>query len=183
MKVCKYNFNCCQILWYYGKNRNLACLRGRAVAQAVSRGVSPWRPGFELGSGHLGFVVNKVALRRVFSDYFGFPLQSFYWLLNTHHYLSSGVSTTGQIVDSVSPHPIKLKKGLGFWKQDVDENIWIEEGWQYRRLKIITWKGVSQILSIAKENSNVQVKEDRCIALLQFDCFVWTGPVTKAISF
>jgi hypothetical protein len=30
-------------------------------------------PGFEPGSGHLGFVVDKVALGQVFSEYFGFP--------------------------------------------------------------------------------------------------------------
>jgi hypothetical protein len=46
---------------------------GRAVAQAVSR----WRPGFEPGSGHVGFVVDKVALGQVFSEYFGFPMPIF----------------------------------------------------------------------------------------------------------
>jgi hypothetical protein len=38
-------------------------------------------------SGHVGFVVDKVALGQVFSEYFGFPCQF-----------------------SVSPHPKKLKK-------------------------------------------------------------------------
>jgi hypothetical protein len=32
--------------------------------------------GFEPGSGHVGFVVDKVALGQVFSEYFGFPCQS-----------------------------------------------------------------------------------------------------------
>jgi hypothetical protein len=36
------------------------------------------RPGFEPGSGHVGFVVDKVALRQVFSEYFGFPCQSLF---------------------------------------------------------------------------------------------------------
>jgi hypothetical protein len=35
---------------------------GRAIAQAVSRRPPSRRPGFEPGSGHVGFLVNKVAL-------------------------------------------------------------------------------------------------------------------------
>jgi hypothetical protein len=35
----------------------------------------------ELGSGHVGFVVNKAALGQVSSEYSGFPCQSFH----THH--------------------------------------------------------------------------------------------------
>jgi hypothetical protein len=31
------------------------------------------RPGFEPGSGHVGLVVDEVALGQVFSEYFGFP--------------------------------------------------------------------------------------------------------------
>jgi hypothetical protein len=58
----------------------------------------------------VGFVVDEVALRQVFSEYFGFPCQfSFHQLLHNHHYLSSGTGTIGQLVtDSVSPHPKKL---------------------------------------------------------------------------
>jgi hypothetical protein len=41
-------------------------VQGRAVAQAVSR----WRPGFEPWSGHMGFVVYKVALGQVFFEHF-----------------------------------------------------------------------------------------------------------------
>jgi hypothetical protein len=61
------------------------------------------------------FVLDKVALGQVFSEYFGFPCQSsFHWLLHNHH-PSSGAGTIGQQwptyqVDSVSPHPEKLKK-------------------------------------------------------------------------
>jgi hypothetical protein len=36
----------------------------------------PRRPGFEPRSGHVGFVVDKVALGQVFSEYFGFPANS-----------------------------------------------------------------------------------------------------------
>jgi hypothetical protein len=37
---------------------------GRAIAQAVSH----WR-GFEPGSGHVGFVMDNMALGKVFSEY------------------------------------------------------------------------------------------------------------------
>jgi hypothetical protein len=33
------------------------------------------RPGFDPRSGRVGFVVDKVALGKVFSEYFGFPCQ------------------------------------------------------------------------------------------------------------
>jgi hypothetical protein len=74
--------------------------------------------GFEATSSHVGFVLDKVALRQVFSDDFGFSYQfSFHRLLHIHHHrhqLSSGAGTIGQLVadvyqvDSVSPHPKKL---------------------------------------------------------------------------
>jgi hypothetical protein len=47
--------------------------KGRAIAQAVIAGFPPRRLGFKPGSGHVGFVVDKVALGQVFSKYFGFP--------------------------------------------------------------------------------------------------------------
>jgi hypothetical protein len=57
------------------------------------------RPGFYPRSGHVGFVVDKVALNQVFSEYFGFPRQfSFHRLLRIHHHLSSGAGTIGRIV-------------------------------------------------------------------------------------
>jgi hypothetical protein len=37
-------------------------------------GIPPRRPGFDPGSVHVGFVVDKVALEQVFPEYFGFPL-------------------------------------------------------------------------------------------------------------
>jgi hypothetical protein len=39
-------------------------------------GFPPRRLGFDSGSGQVGFVVDKVALGQVFSEYFGFPCQS-----------------------------------------------------------------------------------------------------------
>jgi hypothetical protein len=47
--------------------------------------IKPSLTGFDPGSGQVGFVVDKVALGRDFSEYFGFPCQSsFHQIL--HHY-------------------------------------------------------------------------------------------------
>jgi hypothetical protein len=48
-------------------------------------GFPPRRPGFEPGSCQVGFVVDKVALRQVFSEYFGFPSQSLFPQILHHH--------------------------------------------------------------------------------------------------
>jgi hypothetical protein len=59
---------------------------------------------------HVGFVVDKVALGQVFSEYFGFLCQSsFHQLLYNHPHLSSGACTIGQkwpqyLVDLVPTH-------------------------------------------------------------------------------
>jgi hypothetical protein len=64
----------------------------------------------------MGFVVDKVPLGQVFSEYFSFPCHfSFHRMLHTHH-LSSGAGTIGQLVAdvpsglSVPPRPKKLKQ-------------------------------------------------------------------------
>jgi hypothetical protein len=51
----------------------------------------------------VGFVVDKVALGQVFSEYFGFPCQfSFHRLLHIHHHhLSSDSGTIGQLMAGV----------------------------------------------------------------------------------
>jgi hypothetical protein len=50
----------------------------------------------------VGFLVDKVALGQVFSEYFGFSCQlSFHRLLHSHHHLSSGAGTIGQLVADV----------------------------------------------------------------------------------
>jgi hypothetical protein len=65
------------------------------------------QPGFQPTSVHVGLVVDKVVLRQVSSQYFGFLCQfSFHRLLHVHHHLSSGAAT---VVADV-PHPKKLKK-------------------------------------------------------------------------
>jgi hypothetical protein len=48
------------------------------------------------------FVVDEVALRQVFSEYFGFPYKSsFHQLLHNHHHSSSGAGTIDQLVAAV----------------------------------------------------------------------------------
>jgi hypothetical protein len=65
---------------------------GRGIAQAVSRRLPR--------SGHVGFVVHKVALGQVFSKYFGFPYHfSSHRLLHTH--LSSEAGNIDQLVTDV----------------------------------------------------------------------------------
>jgi hypothetical protein len=44
------------------------------------------------------FVVDKVALGQVFTEYFGFPCQ---FSFHIHHHLSSGAGTIGQLVADV----------------------------------------------------------------------------------
>jgi hypothetical protein len=52
---------------------------------------------FKPGSSHVGFVVDKVALGQVLSEYFGFPCKSsFHQFLHNHHHLSSGAGTIDQ---------------------------------------------------------------------------------------
>jgi hypothetical protein len=46
---------------------------GRAIAQAVSRWLPTAAARFEPESGQVGFVVEKMALGQVFSEYFGLP--------------------------------------------------------------------------------------------------------------
>jgi hypothetical protein len=48
-------------------------------------GFPPRRPGFASGQ-HVGFVVDKAALGQVFSEYFGFPCQSFHQFLHNHNH-------------------------------------------------------------------------------------------------
>jgi hypothetical protein len=59
----------------------------------LGAGFPPRRPG----SGQVGFVVNKMTLEQVLSEYFGFPGQSsFQQLLHNHHHLSSGAGKIGK---------------------------------------------------------------------------------------
>jgi hypothetical protein len=93
---------------------SLSCVMSQNKAapylKRLVAGLPPRRTGFEPGSGQVGFVVDKVALGQVFSEYFGFPCQSsFHQIL--HHYNHPGRSTCR--VDPVwtqPPHYANLKK-------------------------------------------------------------------------
>jgi hypothetical protein len=78
---------------------------GRAIAQAVSRWLST-------AAARVRFVVDKVALGQVFSEYFGLPCQSlFHQLLHNHLHLSSGAGTIGQKwpqYKGLSPTPLAI---------------------------------------------------------------------------
>jgi hypothetical protein len=75
-----------------GSNSSTAALRvvlrdGRAVAQAVSRWIPTAAARVGARSDHVGFVVDKVVLRQVFSEYFGFPCQSsFHQIPHPHNH-------------------------------------------------------------------------------------------------
>jgi hypothetical protein len=83
---------------------------GRAIAQAVSLRLSHCGGPGSIPR-HVGFVVDKVALGQVFSEYFGFPCQF------SFHSSSSGAGTIGQVVADVPsglslrpPSPQEIKK-------------------------------------------------------------------------
>jgi hypothetical protein len=87
--------------WGEIEQDTLTVRQGRAIAQAVSR----WLPTAAVrvlkpGSSHVGFVVDKVALGQVFSEYFRFPANlhstNFSTITIDHHHLSSGAGTIGQ---------------------------------------------------------------------------------------
>jgi hypothetical protein len=52
----------------------------RAMAQAVSRFLSPQMPGFKPGPVHVEFLEDKVALGQAFSKFFGFLLSVLFHL-------------------------------------------------------------------------------------------------------
>jgi hypothetical protein len=64
-------------------NAELEVLWQEAVTSVA--GFPTQRPGFEPGLGQIGFVVDKVALGQVFSEYFGFPFQSSFHQILHHH--------------------------------------------------------------------------------------------------
>jgi hypothetical protein len=71
----------------------------------------------------VGFVVEKVALGQVFSEYFGFPCQSsFHQVLHNHPHLSSGAGTIGQKwpqYNGLNPTPLAIINNIS---QEDNEN-------------------------------------------------------------
>jgi hypothetical protein len=61
--------------------------QGCSVAQAVSRWLPTAAAQVRTRSGDVGFVVDKMALGQIFSEYFGFPCQSsFHQILHSHNH-------------------------------------------------------------------------------------------------
>jgi hypothetical protein len=58
---------------------------GRAVAQAVSRWLPTAEARFRVRSACVGFAMDKAALGQGFSEYFGFPCESFNKFFHHHH--------------------------------------------------------------------------------------------------
>jgi hypothetical protein len=54
--------------------------------------LSPRRPGFAHGSVHVGFVVDKVALGRLLSELFDFPLSISFYRGSDSHTSSQGLA-------------------------------------------------------------------------------------------
>jgi hypothetical protein len=55
------------------------------VVPAVAQAVSSWLPTAAARVWQVGFVVDKVSLGQVFSEYFGFPFQSSFHQILHHH--------------------------------------------------------------------------------------------------
>jgi hypothetical protein len=67
----------------------------------------------ELRSGHVGLVVDKVALGQVFSEYIGFPCQfSFHRLLHIHHHHLSSGDGSGRRTKWTQSYPTPLQETL-----------------------------------------------------------------------
>jgi hypothetical protein len=89
------------------------CYRRYRVVPQLRRLVTGFplrRPGFDLRSVHVGFVVEEVSLGQVFSEYLGFPGQFlFHQLLNSH--LSSGAGTVADVTKWTQSDPTpKIRK-------------------------------------------------------------------------
>jgi hypothetical protein len=77
---------------------------GRAIAQAVSRWLPTAAARVRTRSSKVGFVVAKLTLGQVFSEYLGFPCQpSFHQIL--HHHNHPGAGTIGHSVADVPSEP------------------------------------------------------------------------------
>jgi hypothetical protein len=63
---------------------------GRPIAQAVGRWLPTAAARFRAQVWQVGFVVDKVALGQVFSEYFGFPCQSSCHQIHHHHHNHPG---------------------------------------------------------------------------------------------
>jgi hypothetical protein len=71
-------------------------IRAAPQPKRLVAGFPPRRPGFAPGSAQVWFVVDKVALGQVFSEYFGFPCQSSFHQILHHHKHPAQVPFSGR---------------------------------------------------------------------------------------
>jgi hypothetical protein len=84
----------------------------RAIAQAVSPWFSTAATRVRAQSSHVVFVVDKVALRQVFSEYCGFPCQtSFHQILHPHNHPGQ-VTEVASVPKLDSPSPLFELKNI-----------------------------------------------------------------------
>jgi hypothetical protein len=79
------------------------------IAQVITRRLPLRWPGFEPGSSLVALVVDKAALKQLFSEYFGFIRQAFYRHHHTQHRPSSGACTIDHLVASVIVDSVPLQ--------------------------------------------------------------------------
>jgi hypothetical protein len=106
--------------------------RAMPLLRRSTAGFPQRRPGFESRSGRVGFVVDKVTLGQVHSEYFGFPCQfSLHRLLHIHHHLSSMAGTIGQLVADVPsglslslnpPQETEKKNNYNKWRHHLTQH-------------------------------------------------------------
>jgi hypothetical protein len=102
------------------------CYRAVPQLRWLVAGFPMRRPRFDPRSFYVGFLVDEMALGQVFFEYLDFPCQFLFHQL-LYNRLSSGAGTIGQKakywltyqVDSVSPHPKKLKKKISILSGEV----------------------------------------------------------------
>jgi hypothetical protein len=88
------------------------------MTQAVSRRLPTAAARIRAGSGHVGFVVDKVALGQIFSEYFGFHCNFPLHRLLQNPHLSSEADTIsqtniGRSTKWTQSHPVRKKKDSG----------------------------------------------------------------------
>jgi hypothetical protein len=101
-------FTECYISYHDTWLNEIEVVMDHGMAQAVDHRFLPRRPGFYPRSSYVGFVMGKVTLGQVFSEYFGFSYQSLFYQLTHIHYLPLIDGIYSHEASSINNH---LKKG------------------------------------------------------------------------
>jgi hypothetical protein len=85
------------------------CIKGLTLGRAIAEAVSRWLPTavarVHSRAWQVGFVVDKMALGQVFSEYFGFPCQPHFIPSTSASSQSLGTGTIGQYMAAVPRGP------------------------------------------------------------------------------